>query len=141
VSNDQSAGGTRVGSPLQVVEELARRFASGDRDGAMLLFHPDIRIQQPASLPHGGWHRGRGGMDGMGAAFALHWEREIENPRILGCGPTVVQITRQTWTAKYTGRSASVDVVELFSFAEGLISEIRVFQQDTHLLLATLEPH
>lgn len=141
MSDDQSAGGTRAGSPLQVVEELARRFASGDRDGAMQLLHPDLRIQQPASLPHGGWHQGRRGMDEMGAAFALHWERKIENPRILGCGPTVVQITTQTWTAKYTGRSATVDVVELFSFAEGLISEIRVFQQDTHLLLATLEPH
>jgi uncharacterized protein len=30
-------------------------------------------------------------------------------------------------------------VVELFSFADGLIAEIRVFQQDTHLLLATLD--
>jgi hypothetical protein len=49
-----------------------------------------------------------------------------------------VQITTQTWTAKKTGRSATVDVVELFSFTDGLISEIRVFQQDTHLVLATL---
>jgi uncharacterized protein len=52
----------------------------------------------------------------------------------------VVQVTTQTWTAKRTGRSATVDVVELFSFAGGLISEIRVFQQDTYLLLATLDP-
>jgi hypothetical protein len=43
--------------------------------------------------------------------------------------------------ARESGRSATVDVVELFSVGEGLISEIRVFQQDTHLLLATLEPH
>jgi hypothetical protein len=50
-----------------------------------------------------------------------------------------VQVTTQTWTAKPTGRSATVDVVELFSFADGLISQIRVFQQDTHLLLGTLD--
>ena len=37
-------------------------------------------------------------------------------------------------------RSATVDVVELFAFRDGLVSEIRVFQQDTHLLLGTLEP-
>ena len=49
-----------------------------------------------------------------------------------------VQLTTQTWSAKATGRSATVDVVELFGFADGLISEIRVFQQDTALLLATL---
>ena len=51
---------------------------------------------------------------------------------------SAVQVTTQTWTAKQTGRSATVDVVELFSVADGLISEIRVFQQDTHLLLNTL---
>jgi hypothetical protein len=37
-----------------------------------------------------------------------------------------------------TGRSATVDVVELFAVTDGLITEIRVFQQDVHLLLGTL---
>ena len=123
---------------LEVVQELARRFQAGDRAGAARLFHSDFRIEQPVSLPHGGWHHGAEGMAGMGAAFAEHWDRTIENPRIHDCGEVVVQVTTQTWTAKKTGRSATVDVVELFSFADGLISEIRVFQQDTHLLLATL---
>jgi uncharacterized protein len=141
MSDDQPEDGAPAGAPLQVIEELARRFSTGDREGAMRLYHPDIRIQQPASLPHGGWHQGRRGMEEMGAAFARHWERAIDNPRLLACGPTVVQITTQTWTARNTGRSATVDVVELFCFADGLISQIRVFQQDTHLLLATLEPH
>ncbi|MFC5753899.1 nuclear transport factor 2 family protein [Actinomadura rugatobispora] len=124
---------------VELVNEMARRFQAGDRDGAFALLHPDFRIQQPASLPHGGWHRGSEGMAEMGAAFARHWDRAIEEPRILGCGDTVVQVTTQTWTAKASGRSATVDVVELFSFAGGLISEIRVFQQDTHALLATLD--
>jgi uncharacterized protein len=123
-----------------VVRELATRFAAGDRDGSRQLIHPDIRIQQPASLPHGGWHHGLAGMDAMGTTFARHWDRTIGAPRILGCGDTVVQVTSQTWTAKATGRSATVDVVELFAFAGGRISEIRVFQQDTHLLLGTLDP-
>jgi ketosteroid isomerase-like protein len=124
---------------VELVEELARRFGAGDRDGAAELLHPDFRIQQPASLPHGGWHRGPDGMAAMGAAFARHWDRTIDDPRIHGCGDAVVQVTTQTWTATATGRSATVDVVELFSFADGLIAEIRVFQQDTHLLLATLD--
>jgi hypothetical protein len=57
---------------------------------------------------------------------------------MLGCGESVVQMTTQTWTARGSGRSATVDVVELLSVSEGLVSEIRVFQQDTHLLLETL---
>src|SRR3954447_12940066 len=124
----------------ELVHELARRFDAGDRDGAFALFHPDVRIDHPASLPHGGSHHGREGVDAMGRAFAEHWDRTIENPRISDCGDTALQVTSQTWTSKKTGRSATVDVVELFSFADGMISQIRVFQQDTALLLATLTP-
>ena len=100
--------------------------------------HPTLRIEQPSSLPHGGWHDGHSGMDEMGSTFGRFWTRTIDSPVIIGCGETVVQITTQTWTAKETGRAATVDVVELFGFTDGLISEIRVFQQDTHLLLETL---
>ena len=49
-----------------------------------------------------------------------------------------MQVTTQTWTARASGRSATVDVVELFSFRDGLVWQIRVFQQDTHLLMNTL---
>ncbi len=38
-----------------------------------------------------------------------------------------------------TGRSATVDVVELFELRDGLIAEVRVFQQETALLLGTLD--
>lgn len=124
---------------LEVVTELARRFAAGDGAGAAALFHDEIRVEQPASLPHGGWHHGRDGMAEMGAVFGKFWTRTIADARIFGSGESVTQLTTQTWTAKATGRSATVDVVELFGFRDGLVSEIRVFQQDTALLLRTLE--
>lgn len=127
------------GTPKELVEEMARRFAAGDTQGAAELFHPEIRIQQPDSLPHGGWHEGQAGMARMGAEFARHWSRTVSSPRIFGEGEGVIQVTTQTWTANSTGRSATVDVVELFGFTDGRLSEIRVFQQDTHLLLSLLD--
>jgi hypothetical protein len=123
----------------EIVGEMSRRFRAGDYDGARRLMHPGVRVEQPASLPHGGWHEGLDGMDRMGAEFSRHWERTVGDPRILGCGPSAVQVTSQTWTARATGRSATVDVTELISLADGLVCQIRVFPQDTHLLLATLE--
>jgi ketosteroid isomerase-like protein len=124
---------------VAVVTELAKRFTAGDGAGAMALFHPDIRLEQPASLPHGGWHEGKDGMAAMGAVFGQYWTRVIEDPRIFGSDDRAVQVTTQTWTAKATGRSATVEVAELFRVKDGLISEILVFQQDTHALLATLD--
>jgi uncharacterized protein len=132
------AAGTLATDRAGLVRELAERFGAGDREGAFQLLHPDLRIEQPSSLPHGGSHVGRSGMEQMGATFGRFWSRTIGAPRILGCGDTVVQITNQTWVAHGTGDSATVDVVELFSFSDDLISEIRVFQQDTAALLKTL---
>jgi ketosteroid isomerase-like protein len=126
-------------SRLAIVTELARRFAAGDGAGAAALLHKQVRIQQPESLPHGGWHEGQAGLAAMGARFGEHWTRVISDPRIINGGETVVQVTTQTWTAKATGRSATVDVVELLSFRDDLVAEIRVFQQDTAVLLATLD--
>jgi ketosteroid isomerase-like protein len=123
----------------EVVRELARRFQAGDRDGARALMHPAIRVEQPASLPHGGEHHGHTGLDRMGAAFAEHWDRTITDPRVFDADPLAVQVTTQTWTARTTGRTATVDVVELISVADGLVTEIRVFPQDTRLLLSLLE--
>lgn len=131
--------GTEGADAAAVVRELGRRFRAGDRDGARALLHPDLRIEQPASLPHGGAHRGPDGMDAMGARFAEHWERTIGEADVRSCGDTAVQVTTQTWTARATGRSATVDVVELFRVDGGSIVEIRVFQQDTHALLQTLD--
>ncbi|CAO5154122.1 SnoaL-like domain-containing protein [Frankia sp. AiPs1] len=129
---------TSAADAAWVVREMARRFGAGDFAGAQALMAPAIRIEQPASLPHGGWHDGRDGMAAMGVAFARHWDRTITNPRVYGHATLATQITTQTWTAKATGRSATIDVVELFTVVGGEIVEIRVFQQDTHLLLATL---
>jgi ketosteroid isomerase-like protein len=122
----------------ELVGELSRRFQSGDVDGARAIYADGIRLQQPTSLPHGGWHEGLVGLDAMAATFASHWDRTITGARILDAGDSAVQVTTQTWTSKATGRSATVDVVELFTVADGRITEIRVFQQDTAALLATL---
>lgn len=127
-------------SGLEIVEELAKRFAAGDMEGAFALYHPELRIVQPASFPHGGVHEGRDGVKTMGALFAKYWTRTISAPQRNAAGEGVVQITTQTWTAKATGRSETVEVVELFAFADGMVKEIRVFQHDTYRLMATLGP-
>lgn len=128
-------------SGLSIVSELARLFAAGDFNAAFALYHPQIRIEQPSSLPHGGVHLGRDGVRAMGAIFAKYWTRTISEPTRTACADgRVLQLTSQTFTAKSTGRSASMDVVEIFSFQGNAVAEIRVFQHDTQRLLATLSP-
>jgi ketosteroid isomerase-like protein len=122
----------------EVVAEMARRFQSGDVEGAYALFHDEVRIEQVESLPHRGVHVGRAGMAEMATAFSEHWDRTITNPRIFGGDDQAVQLTTQTWTSKATGRSATSDIAELMTVKNGVVVEIRVFPQDTATLLATL---
>lgn len=125
---------------IDVLEELSRRFRAGEMDAAFELYHPRVRIEQPASLPHGGVHEGGTAVRAMGSLFATYWTRTISEPYRTRCDDgRVLQITQQTWTARSTGKSATVDVLELIAFAEDLIAEIRVFQQDTQRLLDTLK--
>ena len=127
-------------SGIELLSELQAAFAESDAERIAGVLHDDFEIEQPASLPHGGRHRGMAGMAEMGATFADHWGRSISEPVVRDAGDIVVQLTTQTWTSHATGHSATVDVVELISFADDRISGIRVFQQDTAALLATLEP-
>lgn len=126
-------------SAAAVVADLRSAFAAGDPDRIQAVLHPDFEIEQPDSLPHGGTYRGAAGMGEMGTRFAEHWNRTIDGLVDWDCGDTVVQLTTQAWTSKATGRSATVDVVELITVTDGRIRSIRVFQQDTHLLLGTLD--
>jgi uncharacterized protein len=123
----------------ELVAELRAAFGAADPERIAAILHDDFEIEQPASLPHGGRHLGMAGMAEMGARFAEHWERTIGPPVVHDGGDVVVQVTTQTWTSRATGRSATVDVVELISVADDRIRGIRVFQQDTALLLATLD--
>jgi ketosteroid isomerase-like protein len=128
-------------SGVEIVSELARLFAAGDFDAAFQLYDPDVRIEQPESLPHGGAHQGHDGVRAMGATFARYWTRTISPPARTACADgRVLQLTTQTFTAKSTGRSATMDVVEIFSFRGNKVAAIRVFQHDTQRLLATLIP-
>lgn len=124
---------------IDLFYELQQAFAVDDGQALAELLHPDFEIEQPASFPHGGRRRGIEGVAEMRRIFAEHWDRTIDHVIVRDAGDIVLQVTTQTWRAKATGRSATVDVVELVSFADERVREIRVFQQDSHALLATLD--
>lgn len=126
--------------PIDLVVELGRRFRSPDGPSVAELLHPTFHVEQPSSLPHGGVHHGPAGMAAMAEAFGRHWTRTIGPATVGQLGDQVVQVTHQRWTARATGRTAEVDVVELFTVRDGQVAAIRVFPQDTHALLDTLAP-
>jgi ketosteroid isomerase-like protein len=132
-------------TPAEIMEGLAvtwtpdamRDVATADQ--WVELFDDDLVLIEPASLPHGGRHEGIGAFRNVQSAMRELWDQTIEGAEYWLCGDdrAALRIVIR-WTARATGRSVTMPMIDLFRFRDGKVVEIEVFLQDTHLLLATL---
>lgn len=134
-------------TPLEIMEKLSATWypdAMGQAATAISwteVFAPDIELTEPSSLPHGGTHHGLDAFLAVQAGMAEHWEQRIEDADYWQCAPDRVCLRIViTWTARTTGRSATLPMIDLIRFAGGRIAAIEAFVFDTAALLATLEP-
>ena len=67
------------------------------------------------------------------------WEQQIESAEYWPCGPDRVALRIVIrWTARLTGRSVVLPMIDLIRFRQGKIVEVEVFLQDTKTLMDTL---
>jgi hypothetical protein len=103
------------------------------------LFAPDIVLVEPASLPHGGSHRGLPAFHTVQAAMRELWEQRIEATTYWRCAPDLFALRIVIrWTARATGRAVVLPMVDLIRISRGQITEIEVFLHDTKALVDTL---
>jgi ketosteroid isomerase-like protein len=133
-------------TPAQIMERLAATWkpaAMSDPATAASwteLFSPDVVLVEPPSLPHGGRHAGIAEFTAAQAGMRELWEQRIEDATYWLCGPdqACVRIVI-TWTARSTGRSVTLPMIDMISFGEGAITRIEAFVFDTAALLSTLD--
>jgi ketosteroid isomerase-like protein len=133
-------------TPEQIMERLAATWApAAMSDPAAAaswteLFSPDVVLLEPTSLPHGGRHAGIGAFTAAQAGMRERWEQRIEDTAYWMCGPdrACVRIVI-TWTARSTGRSVTLPMIDMISFGDGAITAIEAFVFDTAALLSTLD--
>jgi ketosteroid isomerase-like protein len=132
-------------TPLEIMARLAETWypdAMGKSSTVASwtsLFSPDVVLVEPASLPHGGVHRGLEAFGQVQAGMGALWEQRIEDAEYWQCAPDRVALRIViTWTARSTGKSATLPMIDLLSFADGAIARVEAFVFDTAALLATL---
>ena len=122
-----------------VVEEMLDHATHGRWQALDDVLDEEFVIVEPQSLPYGGTHYGVGGyvtlMQQIGALFELAFERQPLYPLD---GSTVLVRMQVTFTARSTGRSVSLPVLELLEVAAGRVRRSEVFLADTAALLDTL---
>ncbi|MFQ6328453.1 nuclear transport factor 2 family protein [Nocardia sp. CWNU-33] len=119
--------------------EAAYITTGGDFTGMAACLAPDVVMYQAANLPYGGaWH-GRDGIERFMAAMSETWSSlEFLEQRFVVDGDAVVIYNVGRLRARTTGRVLDTSVMQLITFRDGLISEIRPFYLDTAAVMAAV---
>ena len=130
---------TQAANITGVVERMLDHAVHGRWQALEHVLDDQFEIVEPDSLPYGGTHHGLFGyvalMQQIGNLFELAFEaRELHALD----ETTVIVRMNVTFTARHTGRSLRLRVVELLEVAGGRVRRSEVFLADTAALLATL---
>jgi hypothetical protein len=131
---------TATSGGATVVRRFYELLGHGDVDGATALMHPELVIHEPAGLPYGGEYHGPAGFREITAAMLEEFETEPlgEVTCLDSAGPIVVQLVGR-FTSRATGRSANMDVVELFTVRDGQIVDLDVYYRDPGAVAALVD--
>jgi len=136
----------QVESPLREAlgrcwEAQGAYIAGGRKDFAAMAatLHPEIVLEQPASLPYGGeWH-GHDGLRRWLEAMDAAWSAvEVADPLIAEAAGSVIVQAEFRATARKSGRTVAMPICEVVRFEAGLPIGWRVFYFDTASLLRPL---
>ncbi|RHW28126.1 hypothetical protein D0Z08_03790 [Nocardioides immobilis] len=131
--------------PIQVVE--AFYDAASRRDGEALVelvtnsFHVDAAVEWPAGLPYGGRVEGAPTLRKVFAALAtpepVLGPENLEVVSVVDGGRQIAVQVAFDWRAN--GATISSGALELWTFDEGLVTEVRAYYWDTAACQALMQ--
>ncbi|MEU6739259.1 nuclear transport factor 2 family protein [Streptosporangium sandarakinum] len=139
LNDNDDSGGRRTTRALleRFYAAEARYIAAGgpgkaDFSEMAACLDPDVVMHQAEGLPYGGTWRGPEGIEGFMAAMSEAWDSlEFMEQRYVVDGDRVAVFNLGRLRARATGRVLDTAVMQLITFGNGLITEIRPFYLDT----------
>jgi uncharacterized protein len=128
-----------TGNALAIVESFMHAIVEERLDDARSLLGDDFVAYEAGGLPYSGeYHSPQGFFDLLakmteGLEFTLG-----PAPQLLLDGDSVAVRSRVTFTARATGKSVEVKLVEVYTVNDGLIAELDVYYQDPAAVAALL---
>jgi ketosteroid isomerase-like protein len=129
-----------MGKNVDILRSMLAKVQAGDYAGAEKLLHPELVVDEPESITHGGVFKGRDASRRVKEIIRATWDQQMGELQCYDCGDTVITRREITWTSRATGKSAPCTAVEFFDFRDGKIARITVYLRDTKRLMQTLEP-
>ncbi|MGA7053515.1 MAG: nuclear transport factor 2 family protein [Mycobacterium sp.] len=126
-------------SPLFTVGQFSKALREQDLEQACGLLHRDLVVHEAGGLPYSGEYYGPQGfrelLKSMNESLDL-----TPGPVTRDClsDDTVASRFRLTFTARTSGESVEMDLVELYKVRDGLIVELDVYYKDPSAVAALL---
>src|SRR5579872_3520445 len=98
------------------LKSMLAKIHSGDYVGAGEYLHPDLVIDEPESITHGGIFRGRDASGRVKQLIRATWDQEMGELEVRECDDVVITRREIVWKAKSTGKSTPCAAVEFFEF-------------------------
>ena len=121
-----------MGTNVDILRSMLAKVQAGDYAGAEELLHPDLVVDEPESITHGGLFRGRDASRRVKEIIRAIWDQQMGELQTYDCGDAIITRREITWTAKATGKSAPCTAVEFFEFRDGKVARITVYLRDTN---------
>jgi uncharacterized protein len=129
------------GAGLEVVKRFGEALHDKRMDQARSLLHDNLVVHEAGGLPYSGDYRGPQGFVDLLATMNEYLEL-TPGPivrDVLSDG-TIVSRFRLTFTARDSGRTAEMSLVELYRISDGRIVELDVYYKDPSAVAALLAP-
>lgn len=122
---------------VEIVKELTRRFAAGDRV-LREYFDPDIVWDTSASgMPSAGVYHGHQGVERFFGDWLAPWDDyEIETSDCIDAGDAVVLVFRQAGTGRRSGVRIERDFFGVYDLKNSMVVRFRLFESREQALEA-----
>jgi uncharacterized protein len=128
-----------VEDPEATVRRFMQAIVEGRLDDARSLLHDDFVAYETGGVPYSGEYRGPQGFFELLAKMTEGMEFTLgPAPQCLLAGDSVAVRSRVTFTARASGKSVEMKLVEVYTVRDGLIVELDVYYKDPSAVAALL---
>lgn len=128
-----------VEDPQATVGRFMQAIVEERLDDARSLLHDDFVAYETGGVPYSGEYRGPQGFFDLLAKMTEGMELTLgPAPQCLLAGDSVAVRSRVTFTARASGKSVEMKLVEVYTVRYGLIVELDVYYKDPSAVAALL---
>jgi uncharacterized protein len=125
---------------LHVVRTFTAALGAGEIRTCLGLLADDIVFAEAASLPFGGDWVGKDGFKALLKAVARDFDVRLDPAAVDAAGEAVLARMYGTFTSRKTGRAMPMQVLDLYTVRDGLVTRVDVYYKDSRALWELCEP-